>query len=257
MPASSGSRFQVGFRASIIALFVGIVLFVGLALVYLSFSRVKEITRSAASSFLDTVAEVSADRIDAQLKTVRDSLEILAGLTSVQSADIRDNPRLLIVLASMLRNNKQLYNLYMGYDDGSFLEMDFIDRVGAAGRARLGAPDDAKFRLVIIAKSNGGDSPVSSVQFLSDKLVPVARLPRPTDYDPRERPWFKGAHEPDAGLLTEPYMFFATGEAGYTLRVPIAEGRRGVVAGDYFSDRSPDHAAQAATRPIRACLPVR
>jgi len=69
MPASSGSRFQVGFRASIIALFVGIVLFVGLALVYLSFSRVKEITRSAASSFLDTVAEVSADRIDAQLKT--------------------------------------------------------------------------------------------------------------------------------------------------------------------------------------------
>ena len=234
MPASSGSRFQVGFRASIIGLFVGIVLFVGLALVYLSFSRVKEITRSAASSFLDTVAEVSADRIDAQLKTVRDSLEILAGLTSVQSADIRDNPRLLVVLASMLRNNKQLYNLYMGYDDGSFLEMDFIDRVGAAGRARLGVPDDAKFRLVIIAKSNGGESPMSSVQFLSDKLVPVARLPRPTEYDPRERPWFKGAYEPDAGLLTEPYMFFATGEAGYTLRVPIAEGRRGVVAGDIF-----------------------
>jgi adenylate cyclase len=234
MPAPSEPRFHVGFRASIIALFVGIVLFVGLTLVYLSFSRVTGITRSAASSFLDTVAEVSADRIDSQLKTVRDSLEILGGLTSVQSADIQDNPRLLIVLASMLRNNKQLYNLYMGYDDGSFLEMDFIDRVGAAGRARLGAPDDAKFRLVIIARSSGGKSPVSSVQFLSDKLVPVVRLPPPTDYDPRERPWYKGAYEPDAGLLTEPYMFFATGEAGYTLRVPIAEGRRGVLAGDIF-----------------------
>src|SRR5687767_9680728 len=40
VPMSSEPRFHVGFRTSIIALFVGIVLFVGLALVYLSFVRV-------------------------------------------------------------------------------------------------------------------------------------------------------------------------------------------------------------------------
>ena len=49
---SSEPRFHVGFRTSIIALVVGIVLFVGLALVYLSFARVTSITRSAAISFL-------------------------------------------------------------------------------------------------------------------------------------------------------------------------------------------------------------
>ncbi len=227
-------RFHIGFRTSIIALFVGVVLFVGLALVYLSFSRVTSITRAAASSFLDTVAQLSADRIDAQLKTVRDSLDILRGLTSVQSADIRNNPRLHIVLASMLRNNKQLYNLYMGYDDGSFLEMDFIDRAGAAARSRLGAPDGAQFRLVVIAKSSGGDGPVSSIRFLTDQLATIAELPGPADYDPRNRPWFKQAYEPDASLLTDPYIFFATGQVGYTLRLPIADGRRGVVAGDIF-----------------------
>ena len=232
MPA--GKSIKVGFQTSVIALFFGIVLFVGLALVYLSFSRVTSITRSAASSFLDTVAQLAADRIDGQLKTVRDSLDILRGLTSVQLGDIRDDPRLHIVLASMLRNNKQLYSLYMGYDDGSFLEMDAIDRADAGGRARLGAPDGAALRLLIIAKSKGSDSLTSSVQFLSDKLAPITWLPGPTDYDPRNRPWFKDAYEPQAGLLTEPYIFFATGEAGYTLRVPITEGRRGVVAGDIF-----------------------
>jgi adenylate cyclase len=228
----SGSKIKVGFRASIIALFVGVVLLVGLALVYLSFSRVSRITRSAATSFLDTVAQLSADRIDAQLKTVRDSLDILRGLTSVQSADIRNNQRLYIVLASMLRNNPQLYNLYMGYDDGSFLEMDFIDRVGAAARARIEAPDGAKFRMVILARSGDSNGPVSFIRFLSDSLATITELPGPASYDPRQRPWFKGAYEPDAGLLTEPYVFFATGEAGYTLRQPIIEGHRGVVAGD-------------------------
>jgi adenylate cyclase len=230
---SSEPRFYVGFRTSIIALVVGIVLFVGLALVYLSFVRVTSITRSAASSFLDTVAQLSADRIDAQLKTARDSLDILRGLTSVQQGSIRDNPRLHIVLASMLRNNEQLYNLYMGYDDGSFLEMDFIDRAGGAGKSRLGAPDGAKFRLVIIAKDGDGGKLNSSIHFLSDTLASISQLPGPADYDPRNRPWFKDTYQPDAGLLTEPYVFFATGEAGYTVRVPIGGGgRRGVVAGD-------------------------
>src|SRR6185437_3433208 len=51
---------------------------------------------------------------------------------------------------------------------------------------------------------------------------------------PRDRPWFKGAYEPNASLLTDPYIFFATGQIGYTVRLPIADGRRGVVAGDIF-----------------------
>jgi adenylate cyclase len=33
-------------------------------------------------------------------------------------------------------------------------------------------------------------------------------------------------------MLTDPYIFFASGEPGYTLRIPIREGRTGVVAGD-------------------------
>jgi hypothetical protein len=47
VPMSSEPRFHVGFRTSIIALFVGIVLFVGLALVYLSFVRVTAASRAS------------------------------------------------------------------------------------------------------------------------------------------------------------------------------------------------------------------
>ena len=78
---------QFGFKTSIIALFVAIVLVIGLTLVYLSFSRITEITNSAASKFINKVAEESADRIGSQLKQVRDSLEVLKELPSIQSAE--------------------------------------------------------------------------------------------------------------------------------------------------------------------------
>ena len=67
---------QLGFKTSIIALFVAIVLIIGLTLVYLSFARITAITNAAASKFIGKVAELSADRIGSQLKLVRDNLAI-------------------------------------------------------------------------------------------------------------------------------------------------------------------------------------
>jgi adenylate cyclase len=224
------SPLRLGFRTSIIGLFLAIVLVVGLSLVYLSFNRVGTLTRSAAASFLDAVAQLSADRIDARFSAVKDRLEILQGLPSVESGSILNDPRLNALLASMLRNNTQLFNLYVGYDDGTFIEMDLIDRAGPEARRRFGAPEDAKFRLVVITRFK--DTTLSSITFLSDTFVILSELPGPERYDPRERPWYKGAHEPNAGLLTDPYIFFATGAPGYTLRMPLSGDRRGVVAGD-------------------------
>ena len=121
---------QLGFKASIIGLFVAIVLVIGLTLVYLSFERINAVTDSAASQFIGKVAELSADRIGAQLKLVRDNLEILNALPPVQSAEIEDNPRLYALLAAMVKSNEHLFSLYVGYDDGSFIEMDDIGGTG-------------------------------------------------------------------------------------------------------------------------------
>src|SRR5882757_4646373 len=100
----NGRAVRLGFKTSIIGLFVAIVLVIGLTLVYLSFSRIAAVTDAAASQFIGKVAELSADRIGAQLKLVRDNLKILNALPSIQSADIDDNPRLNVLLAAMLKN---------------------------------------------------------------------------------------------------------------------------------------------------------
>ena len=223
--------FRIGFRASITTLFASVVLFVGLSLVYFSFDRVTSIIRSAASSFIDKVAEHTADRIDAQFKEVRDAVEILASLPSIQEGRI-DDPAVHGLMTAMLLNNNQLFNLYAGYADGTFLEIDVIDRAGRAFRYKLAAPAEAVFRLLEVRKAGNGDERIARTIYLSAALAPLAESSAAANYDPRERPWYVDAFDAGAGILTAPYIFFASGEPGYTLRIPIKKGRLGVVAGD-------------------------
>jgi adenylate cyclase len=227
---------RLGFKASIIGLFVAIVLVIGLTLVYLSFWRLTEITNAAASKFIDKVAELSADRIGFQLKQVRDDLEILRDIPSVQTEDIANNPRFSALLAAMLRNNNQLFNLYVGYGDGSFVEMDALDRAGEGGRASLGAPERAAFRLVIISRSGDPARTTSRRIFLSRELETLEQSPGPTDYDPRKRPWYMDASRNDGSSLTGPYVFFAPRKHGYTVGLALKQGSTGVVAGDILLD---------------------
>ena len=150
-------------------------------------------------------------------------------------AEIDDNPRLVALLAAMLKNNNQLFNLYVGYDDGSFIEMDALDGAGREARARLEAPEQAAFRMVVISRSDPAQVK-SRRLFLSDQLETIRELPGPLDYDPRERPWYKDADRRDGSWLTGPYVFFATGKQGYTVQSALKQGRGGVVAGDLLLD---------------------
>src|SRR5882762_6486769 len=224
---------QLGFKTSIIALFVAIVLIIGLTLVYLSFERINAVTNSAASQFIGKVAESSADRIGSQFRLVRDNLEVLDALPPVQAGEIENNPKLNALLAAMLKSNDQLFSLYVGYSDGSFIEMDDIGGTGRDARTRLEAPEQAAFRLVLISRS--GASIKSRRLFLSNKLETIRELPGPLDYDPRERPWYKDAMRLDGSWLTGPYVFFATGKQGYTVQSLLKQGN-GVIAGDLLMD---------------------
>ena len=105
----------------------------------------------------------------------------------------------------MLRNNPHIFNSYFGYEDGSFLEMDVIDRAKPAFRASLGVDEDAAFRVVIISRT-GAASSLPVTLFLSENLIQVAETKAPTSYDPRQRPWYVEAFKDEKTLLTGPYV---------------------------------------------------
>jgi adenylate cyclase len=200
--------------------------------VILSFERARAITRSAALTFIDRVAQHTVARVDGQFKAVRSTLAVLTQLPSVAAGAISDNPRFYALLAALLREHGQLYNLYAGYDDGTFIELDALDRAGPAVRAQLGAPAEATFRLTIIDKAQDAQRRIRKTFYLSQDLRVVAQAEREADYDPRDRPWYHDAFEPGAAAITSPYRFKGVALTGYTVRVPFTAARRGIAAGD-------------------------
>src|ERR671911_242859 len=100
-------RVRIGFQLSITMLFIAVVLTVGLGLVILSFDRARAITRSAALTFIDRVAQHTADRVDGQFKTIGSTVKVLAQLPSVTAGAIADNSRLYALLAALLREHEQ------------------------------------------------------------------------------------------------------------------------------------------------------
>ncbi len=229
---SAHRRMRISFELSITGLFVVVVLCVGLALVFLSFDRAKAISRSAALTFIDRVAEHTAERVDGQFKAVLSALEVLKQQPTVEAGAISENQSFYAVLAALLRQHGQLYNLYVGYDDGAFIELDALDRAGPAVRAQLGAPALAAFRLVVIDRPFEASKRIRTTFYLAADLKPLSEVQSEADYDPRNRPWYLGGFEPDASAVTEPYLFKGFNLTGYTVRTPFTAGRRGIVAGD-------------------------
>jgi adenylate cyclase len=225
-------RVRIGFQLSITAVFVAVVLCVGLALIFLSLDRAKAITRSAALTFIDRVAEHTAERVDGQFKAVRGALDVLTQLPSVETGAISDNQPFYAVLAALLRQHGQLYNLYVGYDDGAFIELDALDRAGPAVRAQLGVPALAAFRLVVMDRPFESSTRIRTTFYLAADLKTLSHSQGEADYDPRNRPWYRGGFEADASAVTEPYLFKGFNLTGYTVRAPFTAGRRGIVAGD-------------------------
>ena len=224
-------RVRIGYQLAITTLFVGLVLTVGMGLVYLSFDRAKMISRSAATTYIDRVAAHTADQVDGSLKEVVDALEVLRALPSVDAAAIAGNPPLYALMAALLRQHVQFYNLYVGYDDGDFIELDALERAGSRVRTQIGAPAGAAFRLTVITKNAEGGARIRHTTFLSPDLATIAETSGAASYDPRERPWYRDEFEPGAPRITAPYVF-GVGLIGYTVRTPLTTGRRGIVAGD-------------------------
>lgn len=230
-PSGRAQKAWVSFQALVTVLFLGVVLSVGLGLVFLSFDRAKAISRSAAIAYIDRVAQQTADRVEGQFRDARNALEVLRQLPSVQSVHLSDNPRLYAMMAALLRAHLPLYSLYVGFDDGRFIEMDLIARGGANHHDMLSAPPETEFKLTVIDRT-GDDPRVRSTIFLSSDLRVLKSERRQADYDPRERSWYRDAFAPSAGAVTDPYVFADGVSIGYTVRRPVPAGATGVVAGD-------------------------
>lgn len=227
--ARAFSSLRVRFQMSLLALIIGILLVAsGASLVaVLSISRTVG-TDHARQLFGEAGFRVE-ERLNAQLNRalgLADQISSLPGLTAKPERYGLDYPALAFMIET-LSIYSDLYSLYTGFPDGSFLQV--IRSTG--NRAILtahAAPSATSYIVRAIALVDGQRR--ESWSFLDSELqLLTQRSVSDPRYDPRTRPWFIEAEtEKEQAVLTEPYLYDSLQQPGITA---ARSAREGVVVG--------------------------
>jgi HD-GYP domain-containing protein (c-di-GMP phosphodiesterase class II) len=133
----------------------------------------------------------------------------------------QDHPA-LPYLRQVLAGSEHTYSVYVGRDNGDFLQ--FMRAVGSD------SPPAAEFIVRSINQADGVRRQYWT--YLDEDGAPLGQeRDEAPAYDPRERPWYVGATGSDATTLTEPYRFDALQELGITASRALSDGT-GVVGVD-------------------------
>lgn len=205
-----------------VSLGVLIALAITLSMAILTLVLVTQGYRGMSSSLVSAADEAAKrlpvsinDRMKAITERPNGALRILSYDSLARAENLEERLIRLPVAAEVLQSSNIISAVYVGYPNGEFfllreLESDELkDTFSAPGGTHM----------LLQTLTLGDDNRMSGEWFFYDnKLNQLERRATPGyDFDPRTRPWFEQARQSGETEVTEPYVFFTTGEIGITL----------------------------------------
>jgi HD-GYP domain-containing protein (c-di-GMP phosphodiesterase class II) len=177
----------------------------------------------AGAVFAD-VAERTQERVDDLMTATLSFAELGAALPDVSAppaADPLHHPG-VAPMTRMLAIDPSLYSVFVGRDDGAFLQWIAV-RGDPRIALRLQAPEGTVLVGRTVQPTSAGR--VQNWVFLNASGETIGRrADADTDFDPRERFWFRDARPADAVTLSQPYIFHSSMTPGLTAARTAREG---------------------------------
>ena len=122
--------------------------------------------------------------------------------------------------------------MFVGFArDGAFYEAQRLPPgLERFGPNRTKPPQDARFVLRILDMSSG--KMVDSYAYLAKSGAVVAVERAPARFDPRERPWYRGAWSRNGVFISDAYVFYSSKRPGLTVSQRFATAGGGAVGAD-------------------------
>ncbi|SJZ51236.1 adenylate cyclase [Enhydrobacter aerosaccus] len=224
-------RFTVRFSVSMLILMALILLPLSSTLLWLGWRAVDAQEQRSVDLRMNTLYNAISDFIGDGVRVDIAAAEALAETSdfSMSSGGARDEVRRRTLMALLTRHSN-LAAAFAGYPDGHLVYVGRVSFLSNRERQVFGAPKDAVF-LFRVVEGQGTDRRQSwwfdAVQMPRDGVQT-----RPTDFDPRQRPWYIEAMRRQGAALTDPYRFaWSAGGLGVSAGVPIDGG--GVIGFDF------------------------
>jgi adenylate cyclase len=131
-------------------------------------------------------------------------------------------------------------SLYVGYDNGCWLQARRLENLDPAQRQRLGAPADAVYNINLVRPAPGGALPMRRI-FEDERGGKIEQFDLwDYGYDARQRSWYRDTMEADRPLVSPPYLSFSLATPMITLSAPLQGKVPGVIAADIKLDKFSD-----------------
>ena len=229
------------FRVAITAAVLAIITALTASLTFIQLETFHAAARAAASAAMDAASANTLSRLTGDISELNSVVRVLSSNPSLTDSDDRSETDGAIALfKAALRELPQADSLYVGYDNGCWLQVRRLDVLDPAEREKLGAPSAAVYNVNLVRPTSDGSLPMRRL-FQDEQGNTIEQ----TDllnygYDPRERVWYRDTMRADRGLVSSPYPSFSIGTPMITLSAPLSGNVRGVIAADLKLDKFSD-----------------
>jgi HD-GYP domain-containing protein (c-di-GMP phosphodiesterase class II) len=186
--------------------------------------------RGARNTMLDTATRTAsysglliAEKSHNMLKPIHATLSMLVADPIASASTLEERLLRLDALADILTANELMTSVFVGYSDGSFINVRPLDQLGV--RQKFNAPPMSNFLVRSVQRQPDGQFQSEYLFFNSSYQLLERRSQPDYRFDPRTRAWFKASMLTSASVLSEPYISFSSQEVAITLSQASKNGK--------------------------------
>ena len=225
------------FYVSICTLIIAIVLTLTGLFLWISHRESKAAAIRMADRLFSEINAKTLARYESALESVAvlaGSVAHMPGMAILPRGDGLSHPGITLMIEALTFYDF-LLSTYIGYDDGSFIQVVAI-RNQRNLRSLYDAPAGTSFILRTIAPDSEGRMKQHWLFLKRKRQVTGERIDLNPNFDPRARPWYGRAQQETTAFYTDPYVFSKTQIPGITCAEKLMTGG-GVFGADITLDR--------------------
>lgn len=224
---------MITFRLTLTASIILMISALAALLVFVQLRTLNIAAESTAVSTMDAASDQAAARIRLQVLSLSRTVKILSMSPSLaDSAERSETDRGTALMRGALIEHPTMDSIYVGYDNGTWVQVQRLEGLTDEQRRRAEAPANAVFGTTLVRL----DAPTRRV--FDDKAG--SKIPQTgnfkSGYDTRERDWYIAALKAGQLIILPPYVSFSLGIPMLTLSAPLEGSASGVVGADLKLD---------------------
>jgi adenylate cyclase len=198
-------------------------------------------TQEAASAYMEATSTKVFGRLQSEITAVGSLVRVLATSSSVADSNERTEVgRAIPLFKTALRELPQMDSIYVGFENGAWLQVRRLDELKSEQRERLRATPEADIAINLVRPTESGELPMRRI-FEGRQGDEIGQLDLwKYGYDARTRSWYRETIRADRPLISPPYFAFSVGAPVITVSAPLRGKVPGVLAADLKLDTFSD-----------------